>query len=271
MTAIQSSVVMLPVSIVLAMVFRNIRPRPTQQKLIKDLLVYDVDETYREMIAEYEQRRSQVDSATFKSLSLGSEPSRDTDDHQTAVSATSSSSSSYTSSSSDSDAPPSDDEFVTPVEMSVTPAEMSVTPHSDVSRPPETSADDETQFSTAVESDFGTYVAPLPWWVGIIAWSFAAVAALTSAFFIILYTFTFGYDKSMSFLVSVLTSFFFGLLLEQPVKILLVAFALAFIFRKSTDIYPTEVDIVADHSVRGTSPPHAARSCRLCTPVVAST
>ena len=130
-----------------------------------------------------------------------------------------------------------DDMFVTPSELITAAADD----------------DAQTQFGTAVESDFGTHVGALVWWVGVVAWCLAVLAALASAFFIILYTFTFGYDKSKAFLVSVLTSFFFGLLLEQPVKILVVAFALAFIFRKSTDIYPAELDVVADHSVRGTT------------------
>jgi len=132
----------------------------------------------------------------------------------------------------------SDDVFVTPSELSTAAVDDD---------------DAQTQFSTAVESDFGTEVGALAWWVGVVAWCLAVLAALASAFFIILYTFTFGYDKSKAFVVSVLTSFFFGLLLEQPVKIVVVAFALAFIFRKSTDIYPAQLDVVADHSVRGTS------------------
>jgi len=131
----------------------------------------------------------------------------------------------------------SDDVFVTPSELSTAAVDD----------------DAQSQFSTAVESDFGAEVGALAWWVGVVAWCFAVLAALASAFFIILYTFTFGYDKSKAFVVSVLTSFFFGLLLEQPVKIVVVAFALAFIFRKSTDIYPAQLDVVADHSVRGTS------------------
>jgi len=274
MSAIQSAVVMLPVSIILAMVFRNIRPRPTRQKLIKDLLVFDVDDTYTGIVHEYEQRKSEMDSATFKSLSIGSAPtdeSADVEEHdeQSSVSSSSSStSSSSASSSSESesesdDERPTDDEFVTPHEMSTT----KTTPRGDdtASKPETTADDDQTLFSTAIESDFGSYVGPLPWWVVIIAWSFALLAAVASAFFIILYTFTFGYEKSMSFLVSVLTSFFFGLLLEQPIKILLVAFALAFIFRKSTDIYPSELDIVADHSIRRTYiTPSAVGILHLC-------
>jgi len=98
-----------------------------------------------------------------------------------------------------------------------------------------------------------SYVGFLPWWVAIIVWVLAIVSSVVMGFFIILYTFEFGLDKTKAWCVAVLTSFFFGLLLEQPVKIILVAFALALICRKSSDIYPTEMDIVADHSVRGTT------------------
>ena len=148
-----------------------------------------------------------------------------------------------TSSSASSSATESDDDGLSD-DAFVTPSELSTAPVDD---------DAQTQFSTAVESDLGAEAGALAWWVGVVAWCFAVLAALASAFFIILYTFTFGYDKSKAFVVSVLTSFFFGLLLEQPVKIVVVAFALAFIFRKSTDIYPAQLDVVADHSVRGTS------------------
>jgi len=108
------------------------------------------------------------------------------------------------------------------------------------------------EFSTAVDADVDSYVGFLPWWVAIIVWVVAIVASIIMAFFIILYTFSFGLAKTNAWCVAVLTSFFFGLLLEQPLKIILVAFAMAFICRKATDIYPTELDIVADHSVRGT-------------------
>jgi len=253
---------MLPVSILLAMLFRNIRPRPSHQKLIKDLLVHDVDETYAGIVQKYENRRVEMDNQTFKSLSIGSIPTdqETTDDEQpqqpsesesASLSASGSASSESSESEVSDDEWPTEDEFVTPQETS-----QSRTPHGDTASVPETATDNRSEFSTAIESDFGMYVAPLPWWVVIFAWTFAIVAAVLSAFFIILYTFTFGYEKSKAFLISVLTSFLFGLLLEQPIKILLVAFALAFIFRKSTDIYPAELDIVADHSVRRTSAYH---------------
>jgi len=48
---------MLPVSIVLAMVFRNVRPKPTEQKLIKDLIVFDEEGQYGELVEEYQGRR----------------------------------------------------------------------------------------------------------------------------------------------------------------------------------------------------------------------
>ena len=48
---------MLPVSIVLAMVFRNVRPRPTEQKLIKDLIVFDEEGQYGDLVEIYESRK----------------------------------------------------------------------------------------------------------------------------------------------------------------------------------------------------------------------
>jgi len=249
MTAIESSIIMLPVSIVLAMVFRNIQQRPTEQRLIKDLLVYDEDNTYADLVTMYEERKIDIDKDTYKSLSEESLPIQDMPDEGAGdgddVDKQSTSSSS-SSSSSDSSEPPAEDEFVTPKEVTQTP-----TPAGETSARPDMTVDRHSEFSTAIESDIDTYVGPLPWWVDIIAWIFAIVASVACGFFIILYTFTFGYEDSKAWCVSVLTSFFIGLLLEQPVKILLVAFALAFICRKATDIYPSELDIVADHSTRG--------------------
>jgi len=254
MIAIQSSIVMLPISILVSMVFRNIRPRPTEQRLIKDLLVYDEYGTYGDMVEMYEARTTEIDNETYKSLSVGSLPTHDSpdkpaDDKQQDVESSSLSSSSA-SSSTESDGPPSQDEFVTPQEPTepVTPADETASRASK----PEMTADNQTDFSTAIEGDIDTFVGLLPWWVTGITWILAILGSIACGFFIILYTFTFGPEKTKAWCASVLTSFFFGLLLEQPIKILLVAFALAFICRKATDIYPTELDIVADHSVRGT-------------------
>jgi len=52
MPAVQSSIIMLPVSILVAMVFRNCRPRPTEQRLIKDLLVYDEFDMHAETVTK---------------------------------------------------------------------------------------------------------------------------------------------------------------------------------------------------------------------------
>ena len=259
MTAVQSSLVMLPTSIVLAMVFRNIQPRPTEQRLIKDLLLFDDVSAYAEMVRAYEHRKYQIDTDSFKSMSDGSLPTkasegRPADSNEDVVDEQSVSSSS-SSSSSELEVPPSEDEFVTPKEETpatqATSASASETASS--ASKLDTAAVSRSEFSTAIETDIGNYVGPLPWWVGIIAWIFAILASVACGFFIILYTFTFGYEDSKAWCTAVLLSFFFGLFLEQPIKILLVAFALAFICRKATDIYPSELDIVADHSVRGKS------------------
>ena len=247
---------MLPVSIILAMVFRNIQPRPKEQRLIKDLLMFEDASAYGDMVRKYENRRHDIDNETYKSLSLGSLPEHDEPQNKPAEEPArddeSTSSTSSTSSESESDAPPTEDEFVTPTEQT-----QPGTPDSERSSAaavkPRMTPDNQTEFSTAIEGDLDTFVGILPWWVSIIAWTLALIASVVSGFFVILYTFQFGPEKTKAWCVSVLTSFFFGLLLEQPVKILLVAFALAFICRKATDIYPTELDIVADHSVRSTS------------------
>jgi len=263
LAAVQSSIIMLPVSIVLAMVFRNIRPKPTQQKLIKDFLIFDLDEAYGEIITNFENRRHHIDTGSFKSLSMASLPSKagsgdvsagettDADDEKS-----SSSSSSLSNFSSDEETPDNEDKFVTPMQPTTapTPDESHTEGATAAGKPDAGGSENFSQFDTALEEDLGTWEGPLPWWVGTIVWIIAGVAAVVMAFFIILYTFTFGLEKSKAFLVSVLTSFFFGMLLEQPIKILLVAFALAFICRKSADIYPTNLDIVADQSVRGTLP-----------------
>ena len=210
-------------------------------------------------------RSYEIDTDTYKSLSQGSlqedeEQPAETDNAKNTQSAssnnnnknnseedtTSTSSSSSSSSTSGTERPPTEDEFVTPLVESPSAA-------SSVASKPSATAENRSEFSTAIQSDFEVYHGPLPWWVGVIAWVFAIVAAVASGFFVILYTFEFGYEKSKEWCTAVLISFFCGLLLEQPLKILLIAFALAFFCRKSSDVYPTQLDIVADHSVRGQS------------------
>ena len=139
------------------MVFRNIRPRPTEQRLIKDLLVYDEYGTYGDMVDMYESRTTEIDNQTFKSLSVGSTqdaPDKPADDKQQDVESSTTSSSSSASSTSESDGPPSQDEFVTPQEPTepVTPADEATS----LASKPEMTTDNQTDFSTAIEGDQGS-------------------------------------------------------------------------------------------------------------------
>ena len=125
LTAIQSSLIMLPLSVLLAMAFRNIQPRPAEQRLIKDLLVYDEDDAYVELVHTYKERKTDIDKDTYKSLSVDSlavqtktaiDAEIDDDDDDKESSSSSLSSFSSTSSSAETDDRPTEDEFVTPNE-----------------------------------------------------------------------------------------------------------------------------------------------------------
>lgn len=60
---------------------------------------------------------------------------------------------------------------------------------------------------------------PLPHWLIYIAYFFVFVTSAVSSFFVILYGFTFGKEKSDKWVVSMLISFFQSVLIIQPVKV----------------------------------------------------
>jgi len=111
-----------------------------------------------------------------------------------------------------------------------------------------------SDFRTAIEEEATAVVHGLPWWVVIIAWILVVLIAISFSLLIILYTFEFGLDKSLSWIQSVCCSFFIGTFLEQPLKIIVVALVLALIFKKSEDIEFNKKDIIADQSVRSKVP-----------------
>jgi len=219
---------------------------PLQQRKSIEMRSYEIDaETYKSL-SEGSLQQDDEDQPAETDKAKNTQSSRSYNNNNTNNSAGEDTTSSSSSSTSGSETPPSEDEFMTPLAGTSSAA-------STVGSKPDATDEIRSEFNTAIQSDFEAYHGPLPWWVGIIAWVFAIVAAVASGFFIILYTFEFGYEKSKEWCTAVLFSFFCGLLLEQPIKILLIAFALAFFCRKSSDVYPTQLDIVADHSVRGQS------------------
>lgn len=60
---------------------------------------------------------------------------------------------------------------------------------------------------------------PLPHWLIYVAYFFVFLSSATSAFFVILYGFTFGKEKSDKWIVSMLVSFWQSVLVIQPVKV----------------------------------------------------
>ncbi|XP_070577717.1 uncharacterized protein [Ptychodera flava] len=80
----------------------------------------------------------------------------------------------------------------------------------------------------------------LPYWCIYIAWCLVFLTSALSAFFTILYSMEWGNDKSIDWLVSFLTSFAQSVFVIQPIKVLVIAILLAFIFRSpdpETEVY----------------------------------
>ncbi|XP_037401328.1 polycystic kidney disease protein 1-like 2 [Pygocentrus nattereri] len=74
----------------------------------------------------------------------------------------------------------------------------------------------------------------LPWWFLFVGWFLVAATSGVSAFFTILYGLNYGKQRSISWLVSMMVSFFESLLLTQPIKVLGFAIFFALVV-KSVD------------------------------------
>ncbi|XP_078594331.1 polycystin-1-like protein 2 [Branchiostoma floridae x Branchiostoma japonicum] len=72
----------------------------------------------------------------------------------------------------------------------------------------------------------------LPHWCVYIGWVLVFLSATGSAFFVILYSMEWGAEKSGEWLTSILLSIFQSVLLIQPLKVLLFAVIVAFIYKK---------------------------------------
>ncbi|XP_066289732.1 polycystin-1-like protein 2 [Branchiostoma lanceolatum] len=82
----------------------------------------------------------------------------------------------------------------------------------------------------------------LPWKSG---WSLVCSSCLVSAFFTILYGFEYGRQKAEAWLFTFLTSFFFDMVITQPIKILLLGMFFALIIKKidtsGEEVTPTPI------------------------------
>ena len=75
----------------------------------------------------------------------------------------------------------------------------------------------------------------LPWWILYIAWFLVISTSLVSSYFVMLYGLKYGYNKSVSWLVSFLTGFTQSACVTQPVKVLAIAVVVTMIFKKPAE------------------------------------
>ena len=75
----------------------------------------------------------------------------------------------------------------------------------------------------------------LPWWMKYFAWTLLVLTSFTAAFFVVLYGFTFGKDKSAQWISSLLISFLQDVFVSQPIKILFLGLFVALIVKKPTE------------------------------------
>lgn len=75
----------------------------------------------------------------------------------------------------------------------------------------------------------------LPYWFLYIAWVICFLTCFTTAFFCVLYGLQFGKEKSAQWISSMLISFFQDVLISQPIKILGIALIIAVIIKKPAE------------------------------------
>ncbi|XP_072517247.1 polycystin-1-like protein 2 [Salminus brasiliensis] len=75
----------------------------------------------------------------------------------------------------------------------------------------------------------------LPWWFVFVGWFLVAATSGVSAYFTMMYGLTYGKERSISWLISLMVSFFQSLLLIQPVKVLGFAVFFALVVKSVGD------------------------------------
>ncbi|XP_064641225.1 polycystin-1-like protein 2 [Lineus longissimus] len=75
----------------------------------------------------------------------------------------------------------------------------------------------------------------LPWWFVYIAWILLFLAAVSAAFFTMLYGLNYGKEKSWNWLLTVLETMFMDILCLQPLKILVLALFFAVVLKRGRD------------------------------------
>lgn len=75
----------------------------------------------------------------------------------------------------------------------------------------------------------------LPYWMKYFAWCLLILTSFTSAFFVVLYGFQFGKEKSAQWISALTISFFQDVCVSQPIKILGLALFIALIVKKPAE------------------------------------
>ena len=75
----------------------------------------------------------------------------------------------------------------------------------------------------------------LPYWMKYFAWILLVLTSFTAAFFVVLYGFQFGKDKSAQWISSMMISFVQDVFVSQPIKILFLGLFVALIVKKPTE------------------------------------
>ncbi|KAI5608598.1 polycystic kidney disease protein 1-like 2, partial [Silurus asotus] len=72
----------------------------------------------------------------------------------------------------------------------------------------------------------------LPWWFVFVGWILVAATSGVSAYFTMMYGLTYGMDRSISWLISMVVSFFESLFITQPLKVLGFAVFFALVLKR---------------------------------------
>ncbi|KAM6934543.1 polycystin-1-like protein 2 [Xenentodon cancila] len=91
----------------------------------------------------------------------------------------------------------------------------------------------------------------LPWWFVFVGWLLVIATSLVSGYFTMLYGLKFGKDRSISWLVSMIVSFFQSLLLIQPLKVFCLAVFFALVVKKLDEENVQNIESVKDNRNRG--------------------
>ena len=85
----------------------------------------------------------------------------------------------------------------------------------------------------------------LPWWFLYIAWFLVITVSIVCSYFVMLYGLKYGYNKSVSWLVSFITGFAQSAFIQQPLKVIAVAVIITLIFKKPVEFedYGPEIDL----------------------------